>query len=269
MQTIKSLFFAYDRVITCTGFRFDADIFDQDCRPTLVKNDKLPAMTNEWESKNVKDLYFAGTLMQTLDFQKTHSNVIHGFRFNIMAMHRILKSKYSETPLPFVDLKLCPQTLAETVINRISTDAGMFQQQGFMGDVIVVNKNDLQIRYYQNLPSEYARTSEIGQHQQYYIITMEFGHSDGDPFSVPREKDPKKAHDDFYLHPIIRGYNYDEKVCEHHIPEHLENDWRPHEYPGNSRLVREIEYIGQTDHSQFQQSYLKSVAEFFAGELSN
>src|SRR5215468_9552655 len=54
----------YDRVIVCTGFRFDASVFADDCRPELVYNHRFPAQTSEWESANVPDLYFAGTLMQ-------------------------------------------------------------------------------------------------------------------------------------------------------------------------------------------------------------
>jgi len=53
----------YDRVIVCTGFRFDASMFDHDCRPQLIHNDRFPAQTSEWQSPNVPDLYFAGTLM--------------------------------------------------------------------------------------------------------------------------------------------------------------------------------------------------------------
>ena len=53
----------YDRVIVCTGFRFDASIFDDQCRPELVIRDRFPAKTSQWESINVPDLYFAGTLI--------------------------------------------------------------------------------------------------------------------------------------------------------------------------------------------------------------
>ena len=53
----------YDRVIVCTGFRFDASIFDEQCRPELVIRDRFPAKTSQWESINVPDLYFAGTLI--------------------------------------------------------------------------------------------------------------------------------------------------------------------------------------------------------------
>ena len=46
----------YDRVIVCTGFRFDASIFDDECKPELTIRDRFPAQTSEWESTNVPDL---------------------------------------------------------------------------------------------------------------------------------------------------------------------------------------------------------------------
>ena len=38
----------YDRVIFCTGFRFDDSLFAEDCRPALAINDRFPAQTCEW-----------------------------------------------------------------------------------------------------------------------------------------------------------------------------------------------------------------------------
>jgi len=72
----------------------------------MTCNGRLPAMTNTWESTNVPDLYFAGTLMQVLDYQKTHSNVIHGFRFNIKAMSQMFGQKYHIAHLFLPILKL-------------------------------------------------------------------------------------------------------------------------------------------------------------------
>src|SRR5262249_44928035 len=60
----------YDRVIFCTGFRFDAAIFDAGCKPMLVTNDRFPEQTSEWESTNVPGLYFAGTLTQQRDYKR-------------------------------------------------------------------------------------------------------------------------------------------------------------------------------------------------------
>src|SRR5262249_36808475 len=87
---------AYDRVLICAGFRFDTSIFSDTCRPELAMNDRFPAVTSAWESTNIKDLYFIGTIMQVRDFHKTSSNVFHGFRYNVEFLGRFLEEKYHE-----------------------------------------------------------------------------------------------------------------------------------------------------------------------------
>ena len=72
----------YDRIILCTGFRFDSSFFDEDCRPDLTVNDRFPSLTCEWESTNVPHMFFAGTITQSRDYKKTSSGFIHGFRYN-------------------------------------------------------------------------------------------------------------------------------------------------------------------------------------------
>jgi thioredoxin reductase len=98
----------YDRVIVCTGFRFDASLFADDCRPELVIHDRFPAQTSEWESTNVPDLYFAGTLMQVRDFKRSTGGFIHGFRYGVRALHRMLERKYHGAVWPHARL---PRTL--------------------------------------------------------------------------------------------------------------------------------------------------------------
>jgi thioredoxin reductase len=81
----------YDRVIACTGFRFDADVFTDGCRPDLVINNRFPALTSAWESTNVPDLYFAGTLMQARDYKVSTGGFIHGFRYGVRSRYRLLQ----------------------------------------------------------------------------------------------------------------------------------------------------------------------------------
>jgi cation diffusion facilitator CzcD-associated flavoprotein CzcO len=42
-EVVKELW--YDRVIVCTGFRFDASLFDEDCRPELIYNDRFATLS--------------------------------------------------------------------------------------------------------------------------------------------------------------------------------------------------------------------------------
>src|SRR5262249_25977108 len=110
----------YDRVILCTGFRFDASIFADDCRPDLVLHDRLPAQTSDWQSTNVPDLYFAGTLMQVRDYRKCTGAFIHGFRYGVRALHRILERRYHGVDWPHREVPANATVLMESVINRVN-----------------------------------------------------------------------------------------------------------------------------------------------------
>jgi hypothetical protein len=258
---------AFDRILCCAGFRFDSSIFAENCRPKLEFRDKFPAMTSEWESTNIKDLYFAGTLMQVRDHHKTHSNVIHGFRSNIKALSQILEHKYHQKPLPCHCLPLTPEAVAAKIIDRVSTSQALFLQQGFLGDLVIISQADQKALYYESLPVDYIHDSDLGKNEHYYLITMEFGKITGDPFSIDRTKDQDKAYLDVYLHPIIRRFNGSCFASEYHIAEHLENDWRGDRSVKDQSVIRSIEYTNQPDAGLFQSSYIQQLKEFLAKDI--
>jgi thioredoxin reductase len=220
----------YDRVIVCTGFRFDASIFDDKCRPELVIRDRFPAQTSQWESINVPDLYFVGTLMQVRDFKKSTGGFIHGFRYGVRALHHILESKYHGTEWPNRCVTTDPWSLMEAVLERVNRTSALWQQFAFLCDLVVVG-SDGESRYYEELPVDYVAESDFGSAERYFTITLEYGpdHDKIDPFdiSVSRiaQDDPEHSHDARYLHPVVRMYSRGEKLAEHHIAENLENEW--------------------------------------------
>lgn len=257
---------AYDRVLLCTGFRFDPSIFQADCSPEMSKCGRLPALTSEWESTNVPDLFFAGTLMQIRDYHKTMSNVIHGFRHNIEALHQILNVRYEDNVWDHTDLAPTPSAIATHVIDRVSTAPGMFLQPGFLGDVVVVGED--KARYFNNLPVDYVRDGLLGDESDYFLVTMEYGDFGADPFRVERMPDPNQANRDAYLHPRIRRFRGGQLVSEHHISEHLESDWRHEFRPNGQRLIRSLGYIGQQDDMHFEQICHQKVIDFFEREMA-
>jgi thioredoxin reductase len=214
----------YDRVIACTGFCFDDSIFDESCRPELVMDDRLPAQTSEWESTNVKDLYMAGTLMQMRDYKKTASGFMKGFRYNLRSLHRIFEQKYHGNALPYRTIKATIQGLADAMLERINKSSALWQQFGFLCDLIVLLDDGQDAHYYEELPVDYVHDTDLGQNQ-YYIVTLEFGEMMGDPLSVHRDPDPRKGEDSKFLHPVIRYYSGPDLVSEHHITEDLYSDW--------------------------------------------
>ena len=218
----------YDRVITCTGFRFDNSMFDDRCKPDLVINNRFPKQTSEWESSNIKDMYFAGTLMQMRDFKKYMSGFIHGFRYNIEALSKILAWKNDQQPLPSYSIKSTSESVAQAILTRVNVTSALWQQPGFICDTIVINQIDNQATYYEDLPVDYVHEKMMSEETNYFLITLEYGHQEvADPFNVERIERTSKhqASLSTFLHPIIRQYKNYQLISEHHILEDLAAEW--------------------------------------------
>ncbi|MGA4726157.1 NAD(P)-binding domain-containing protein [Micromonospora taraxaci] len=217
----------YDRVILCTGFRFDASIFAESARPELVINDRFPAQTPAFESVNVSGLYFAGTLSQQRDFKKSTNGFIHGFRYATRALHHILRERHHGQPWPSRKIALTPEAIADSIIARINVTSALWQQFAVLGDVITVEGEAA--CYREEVPVAYLR--EALPDVFAFLVTLEYGpdHDQIDPFDItvprPAENDANAAHDASYLHPVVRVLRDGQVVAEHHLAENLENNW--------------------------------------------
>jgi thioredoxin reductase len=259
----QHMWIAYDRVLVCTGFRFNSTIFDATCQPEMAMNNRFPAMTSSWESTNIKDLYFAGTITQVRDFHKTSSNVYHGFRYNIDFLSRFFEETYHDRALPYHKLARDDErALAELIINRVSISSALFLQFSFIGDLLVVPEGDEPLRYYESIPVDYIYDSAFGQGAHYYVITLEYGEFGCNPLNIERDPDPNKAHLDRYLHPVIRCFAGRTLLCEYHIPENLENDWRETRGPGEIPYLLSFDFPGY-DGPQRQPIFTERLAAFF------
>jgi thioredoxin reductase len=219
----------YDRVIVCTGFRFDASIFADDCRPDLVINDRFPALTPAYESVNVPDLFFAGTITQSRDFKRGTSGFIHGFRYGVRALHRMLEARYHDADWPSRRLPADPAALAAAVIERVNRTSALWQQFGLLGDVIVFDGGG-EARYLEELPVDYAGPP-LTEADAHAVITLEYGpdHDKFDPFDISvhriAQSDAANADEGHYLHPVVRFHRPGAPPAAHHVTENLENEW--------------------------------------------
>ncbi len=205
----------YDRVIVCAGFRFDDSIFAEDCRPELMINNRFPAQTPEWESVNAPGLYFAGTLMQANDYKKHASGFIHGFRYNVRSLFRMLEKKHHHRDWPAREIEPTPEGLVEAALACINRTSALWQQCGFLHDVIVVEESWDRAVYYEEMPLAYIQDSAIGDSRHYYTITLELG--------LP---EPGKAEESSSLHPVVRRWCGRRLVSERHLQENLIGEWK-------------------------------------------
>lgn len=230
-EVIKELH--YDRVLACTGFRFDDSIFDDSCKPTTVINGRFPAQTEEWESINVPGLYFAGTLSQERDFKKSTSGFIHGFRYAVRALHRVLERRHAETPWPADKLDGTADAMTDAIIGRVNRTSALWQQFGFLADVVTVAGADA--RYHEEVPVDYFTSTGLftadHDYEHAFVVTLEYGpdHDKVDPFDISVGRIAQdavgQAHDAAYLHPVVRYHREGQLVATHHLAENLENEW--------------------------------------------
>lgn len=222
---------SYDRVICCTGFRFDAGIFDDTCSPALAIGNRFPDMTCAFESTNVPDMYFAGTLMQRLDFKKKQSGFIHGFRYNVRALARIVAHRSYGENWPNHIVPCTAEAIAKAVLGRANRSSALWQQTGFLCDVIIVPRADEPVRYYEEVPVDYAAASEFGADGNFYTLTLEFGNEiidrSPDPLAIARihKEDVANAHLSTGIHPIVRRYVNGALSSTHHVIEDIESQW--------------------------------------------
>ncbi|MFI1578837.1 NAD(P)-binding domain-containing protein [Embleya sp. NPDC020630] len=246
-EVVKELH--YDRVLVCTGFRFDASIFDPDCRPELVIDDRFAALSPAYQSVNVPGLYFAGTLMQQRDFKKSTGGFIHGFRYAVRALSRILDERYHQRPWPQRTLPATPVALADAVVARVNRSSALWQQFGVIGDLIVVD-HDGRAHYREEVPVDYAHESRSPDGGDYFTITLEYGpdHDKVDPFDITVRRTAQNSVDGSidaaYLHPVIRHFRDGELSATHNMTENLENEWdhpQVHHAPLVAFLARELD----------------------------
>jgi thioredoxin reductase len=156
----------YDRVIYCAGFRYDNSVFDPSAKPSLTTNCKYPSITWEFESVNQPRLYFAGTITHSLDYGKATSGFIHGFRYNVRALATMLGAKYHDQPWSAECLSVKPTVLTQAALNQVNRSAGLWQQPGFIADIIGIDS--VHARYFREMPIGYARAFADEHFDDYY-----------------------------------------------------------------------------------------------------
>ncbi|AJQ96824.1 NAD(P)-binding domain-containing protein [Gynuella sunshinyii] len=223
----------YDRVICCTGFRFNADIFATSCRPNMTIHDRFPEMNSQWESVNVPDLYFAGTLMQQRDFKKSTCGFVHGFRYAVRSLFHILNLRYQNLPLPTHTLPLNATLLASFIAERINRTSALWQQFEFMCDSVLLDQQGC--HYIEELPVAFCHDTFGRESKNYISIALEYGpdHDKVDPFNIDINRVSQDDHENAlnaqYLHPVLRFYYQGKHVSTHHMAENLENEWNRYE----------------------------------------
>jgi thioredoxin reductase len=211
-----------DRVISCAGFAVDTTIFGMNCRPDLCHGDRYPVMTSAWESASVPNMYFAGNLMHARDFKRASSGFVHGFRFNILALAKILRNRLTNRDWGSYEMPLSAEDLSEFILHRADTAAALFNQPTIFSDIIVVELDLHRCKVYEDTPLDYFRDFRAGK-SMYYALTLEFA-----AHERATEKQPSSGRS--IIHPVIRRTINGQCVSEYHFPEDLDTKWHKVDY---------------------------------------
>ncbi|XP_078658664.1 FAD-dependent oxidoreductase domain-containing protein 2-like isoform X2 [Branchiostoma floridae x Branchiostoma belcheri] len=206
----------YDVIIRALGFHFDDSIFDTNIMPKLGKGEKkkYPAIKPNYESVNVKGLFFAGTNTHSLDFRKSAGGFIHGFRYTTRALHRLLDWRNHKIPWPSTVL---PTTqVLNTLLKRLNEASGLYQMYSVLGDIIIINDTSGSV-YMEEVPVQLLpQLEKVTGHSapnKVIVMAMEFGKNFSGPGTDPLRRGtatavPKDAHKAGFLHPVLYYYSH-------------------------------------------------------------
>ncbi len=211
----------YESVIRCTGFRMDTSVFAPECRPRLVRDDRMPELRPDWQSANVDGLYFAGTIAQDRDFKGASSAFIDGFRYNLRTLAVLLRERYEDAPLPYTEAPADAESLTSLILDRVNWSSALWTQFEYLCDALVVEEDA--VRLYADLPEEYA----VSRFGTCYTVALRWGREEyADVFAIERHPEPGRAAESAFIHPVIRRYSGGEMVGECHLLEDLLAEWR-------------------------------------------
>lgn len=169
--------FDYDHIIRCTGWRYvNSELFDAECAPAPDALGKYPVLSPSWES-STPNVYYIGTAMASRD-RRAASGFIHGFRYNIRTLSRLLERRYHAVSYPSrvhplrtaVDL----EAMADALFERVSTSSALYQMNGVLCDAIVVKDGEATV--YQELPVDYVLADALFRDEdELCLITLEYG----------------------------------------------------------------------------------------------
>ena len=219
----------YDRIICCTGFRFDTSIFSPACPIDTAINGRYPDMTASWESTSTPGIYFAGVLMHRCDYRRKQSGFIHGFRYNVRALAGLLQERYAGTPYPRTEIDGTPEGIATAILEDVNTSSSLWQQSGFLASVVVL-EDDGTASYYRDFPVAYAH-ERFADKSTYFVVTLDFGQERVDQvanvFAIDRvhKRDVANANLSTAIHPIVRCGRRGRVVATHHVIEDLRSEW--------------------------------------------
>jgi thioredoxin reductase len=229
--------FAYDRVILCTGFRFDASPFANEAKPELIYNGKLPELTSHWESANISGLYFCGSLMQANDYKKSASAFVHGMRYNARTLSKLIEARLSNRPYPAVTVSLDTEVLFSQIYERIRRASSLWHMHGSLCDAYVYDGDRAQFDRLEDVPVRMMK--DDGRFRATSRIEFRFTFENPKDLAEQQNFSPTGL-----LHPALYFFVRGDLISECHMYEDVYAEWEDKEVWGGRFLQALAQYVG-------------------------
>ena len=220
----------YDRVIVCTGFRFDASIFDDGCRSGADDQRPVPGADPRLR---------VGQRARPL--LRRHAHPAARLQARHQRVHPRLPVRHARAaPHPGAPVPRRPVAGRELAADaggdrrrRCSNGSTAPRRCGSSSACWPTSSSPTAsgARYLEEVPVAYLREGPPIGDAGHFAITLEYGpdHDKVDPFDIAvgriRQSDAARAHEGHYLHPVVRHHRAGAPAAVHHITENLENDW--------------------------------------------
>jgi len=168
-------------------------------------------MSSIWES-TTPDLYYAGAAMEGRN-RRSPMGFIHGYRYGVRALHRLLEERYEGIPTPSETFELKTaddlKKLGERMIKRMSVSSGLYEAYGILCDTLVFDTEKGSAEVFYELPADHVLEDPHFANKKMMLFTLEYGFNNfgtSDINAFIRRNDPERPGCVAYLHPVFRYY---------------------------------------------------------------
>ena len=195
----------FDEVIFCTGWKFDASLYDFDFYVT--NDEKYPMITPYFEAVNNPNLYFIGALGHSLDYKKSSGGFIHGFRYLVQFFYRFHFQKSFPTK---AFSRKDSSSLVQHILERLNTASSLYQMYGYLCDFFYLKEDT--IVYVSDILKDYADSPDHRVETYSFLLSLEYGEDRvTDIYKLGQKvSDIGTEGKSTLLHPVLRIFEHNE-----------------------------------------------------------
>lgn len=161
-----------DYFICCTGWGFNDSIFNFNIEKTI--NNKYPKIDSNYQSTNINNLFFIGSLMHSHDYKISSGGFIHGFRYLIkLFMSLNYKVPYKFTTFVFNGSLDIYDKLAKYIQYRLNTSSDLYQMHSVLCDSFYFNAKENKIYYFENITKNIANNYAVIKSKNYVNVYLQ------------------------------------------------------------------------------------------------